>query len=158
MSNFQRFAHGCFCALLLSMSMTSTQVRAEGNALVASTTAKWVDNWNAHDAVALGKLLTQDVDFVLVNGTMLHGRQDFTRVHAEQFSGRYKNSVFQKDGEPDFSFIRPDVVVVHWRWSISGVENPDGSPAQTYHGIFTWVLVKTRGTWEIRAAQNTVGK
>jgi uncharacterized protein (TIGR02246 family) len=158
MSNFQRFAHWCFCVLLLSLPMANTQALAGENTLAASTTAKWVDNWNAHDAAALGKLLTPDVDFVLVNGTRLRGRQDFTRVHAQQFSGRYKRSVFQQDGEPDVSLLRPDVAVVHWRWSISGVENPDGSPAQTYHGIFTWVLVKTGGTWKIRAAQNTVDK
>jgi uncharacterized protein (TIGR02246 family) len=154
----KKFAHWCLCVLLLSMSMTDAQAHTGSSAFVSAMTDGWINGWNAHDAAALGRLLTDDVDFVLVNGTMLHGRQDFTHVHAEQFSGRYKNSVFQKEGEPDFSFIRPDVAVVHWRWSISGVVNPDGSPAQTYHGIFTWVLVRTGDRWAIRAAQNTVDK
>jgi uncharacterized protein (TIGR02246 family) len=158
MSTLQRFAHSCLCVLLLSMPMSDAQARAGANMIASAATARWIKGWNAHDAAALGRLLTDDVDFVLVNGTMLHGRQDFTRVHAQQFSGRYKNSVFQINGEPDFSLIRPDVAVVHWRWSISGVVNPDGSPAQIYHGIFTWVLVRTGGTWAIRAAQNTVDK
>jgi uncharacterized protein (TIGR02246 family) len=146
------------CVLLLSMPLTGAAADPVTASLVRAATARWVDGWNAHDAEALGRLLTSDVDFVLVNGTLLHGRQDFTRLHAQQFSGRYRNSVFQKDGEPDFSLIRPDVAIVHWRWSISGVDNPDGSPAQTYHGIFTWVLVRGHGAWEIRAAQNTVDR
>ena len=54
--------------------------------------------------------------------------------------------------------LNPDVALIHWRWSISGVDNPDGSPAPVYRGIFTWVLVRTDGNWLIRAAQNTIGQ
>jgi uncharacterized protein (TIGR02246 family) len=158
MSNLRRFAFSCLCFLLLPTYVAHAQADAGGDSIALASTTRWVSAWNAHDAMALGKLLTADVDFVLVNGMLLRGRQDFTHVHAEQFSGRYRNSVFQRDGEPDFSLIRTDVAVVHWRWSITGVENPDGSPAQIYHGIFTWVLVRKDDVWAIRAAQNTVDR
>jgi len=138
--------------------MQGASADGRSDALVSAMTSSWVDGWNAHDAIALGKLLTPDVDFVLVNGTRLHGRQDFTRVHALQFAQRYRDSVFRQDGTTDVSFIRPDVAIVHWRWSISGVSNPDGSPAPVYNGIFTWVLVEANGVWAIRAAQNTVDR
>ena len=46
-----------------------------------------LNNWNANDAVAVGKLLTLDV--VLVNGVMLHGWQDFRRAYAQQFAGHH---------------------------------------------------------------------
>ena len=158
MFKLRRLLLACFCLLLLSDDVTAVAPDTDGRALVTSATTRWVNGWNAHDAAALGNLLTSDVDFVLVNGRLLRGRNEFMQLHAQQFAGRYGKSVFQQDGEPDFSFIRPDVALVHWRWSISGVENPDGSAAQTYHGIFTWVLVRSRGTWSIRAAQNTVDR
>jgi uncharacterized protein (TIGR02246 family) len=127
-------------------------------AAIAETVDAWVAGWNAHDAPALGKLLTLDVDFVLVNGRELHGRDEFTRVHAEQFAGRYDQSAFAKDGEVSASLLKPDVALANWRWTITGVRNPDGTPGPTYHGIFTWVLVADRGRWQVRAAQNTVDK
>ena len=129
-----------------------------GQAAVVETVSAWVTRWNAHDAPALGSLLTPDVDFVLVNGRKLHGREEFTRVHGEQFAGRYDQSLFAENGDVAVSFLKPDVALAHWRWTITGVRNPDGTPAPTYHGIFTWVLVEAHGKWEVRAAQNTVDK
>jgi len=44
---------------------------------------------------------------------------------------------------------------VHVSWGLKGDKDPDGSPRQPREGIFTWVAVKERGNWLIRAAQNT---
>lgn len=156
MTHLRRLALTCLLTLFLFTNAVPPHAGAAAGALATVETSRWIEGWNAHDARALGELLTDDVDFVLVNGTLVRGRQDFTHIHAQQFAGRYRNSVFRNDGMTDESFIRPDVAVVHWRWSISGVSNGDGSPAQTYHGIFTWVLVKNGGIWAIRVAQNTI--
>lgn len=159
MTRLRRFAvTGLSVLLLCCVCMRSAEADQQADARVLATTVRWVEGWNAHDATALGKLLTPDVDFVLVNGKLLRGRQDFTRVHAQQFAGRYRTSVFAQDGAADVSFIRPDVAVVHWRWSISGVNNADGSTAPIYRGIFTWVLVEADGVWAIRVAQNTIDR
>jgi uncharacterized protein (TIGR02246 family) len=129
-----------------------------GDLPVTAAVSAWVQGWNAHDAKSLGRLLTSDVEFVLVNGVELQGRDEFVRVHGEQFGGRYDKSQFSQDGEVAVSFIKPDVALAHWRWIITGVRNPDGTAAPTYKGIFTWVMVASGGTWEVRAAQNTVDK
>jgi uncharacterized protein (TIGR02246 family) len=125
---------------------------------IVETVRAWVAGWNAHDAPALGQLLTPDVNFVLVNGRELHGRDEFTRVHAEQFAGRYDQSTFAKDGEIAVSLLKADVALASWRWTITGVRNTDGTPGPIYHGIFTWVMVLDRGKWQVRAAQNTIDK
>jgi uncharacterized protein (TIGR02246 family) len=156
MTSLSRLAVSGLSILLSCACLRGADADQQTDARVLATTTEWVSDWNAHDATALGKLLTPDVDFVLVNGKLLHGRQEFTSVHAQQFAGRYRTSVFQQNGAADLGFIRPDVAVVHWRWSISGVNNADGSPAKIYQGIFTWVLVEADGAWTIRAAQNTV--
>ena len=158
MFSLRKFALACVSMVLLSTHAAAPRAESATEALVSATVTRWVDGWNAHDVQALGELLTTDVDFVLVSGTLVRGRPDFIRIHAEQFAGRYRNSVFHKDGQADIAFIHPDVAIVHWRWSISGVNNTDGSPAQTYHGIFTWVVVGSDGTWAIRAAQNTIDR
>jgi uncharacterized protein (TIGR02246 family) len=125
---------------------------------IVETVSAWVTGWNAHDASALGRLLTANVDFVLVNGRELHGRDEFTRLHAEQFAGRYAQSSFTEDGHVAISFLKSNVALANWRWTITGVRNSDGQPAPTYRGIFTWVLVEDHGRWEVRAAQNTVDR
>jgi uncharacterized protein (TIGR02246 family) len=129
-----------------------------GRGAIVEAVGAWITGWNAHDAPALGQLLTPDVDFVLVNGRELHGRDEFTRVHAEQFAGRYGQSTFAKDGEIAVSLLKPDVALANWRWEITGVRDPDGKPGPTYHGIFTWVMVAVGGKWQVRAAQNTIDK
>ncbi|WP_109482101.1 SgcJ/EcaC family oxidoreductase [Paraburkholderia sp. C35] len=146
-----------FCLCFLPLAMGWWVVAAEPEDQPAtSTTTRWVKEWNAHDAIALGNLLTPDAEFVLVSGMLLRGREDFTLWHGQLFAGRYGKSVFRQDGPAELTMIRPDIALIHWRWSISGVENPDGNPVAAYRGIFTWVLIKTDGQWLIRAAQNTI--
>src|SRR5688500_7477363 len=49
----------------------------------------WDDNWNRHDPKGMAALLTEDADFVNVNGEWFKGRSAFqalmTRAHAMQF-------------------------------------------------------------------------
>jgi uncharacterized protein (TIGR02246 family) len=129
---------------------------ADPDTAVAALVPAWVKAWNKHDANDLGRLLGADVDFVTVAGVLLNGQEEFRRVHAGQFAGRYDKSIFTADGTPRVTFIRPDVALVHWRWTITEVRNADGTPAPPYRGIFTWVVVAADGTWKIRASQNTI--
>jgi uncharacterized protein (TIGR02246 family) len=141
----------CACVTLPCLAQNGV-----GMAAVSATVNTWVKDWNAHDAKAIGKMLAPDVDFVLVNGRWLKGRSEFVQVHGDQFAGRYAQSEFAVDGTPSITMLKPDVALVQWRWIITRVRNPDGTPAPTYKGVFTWVLTEQSGAWSIRAAQNTV--
>jgi len=52
-------------------------------------------------------------------------------------------------------FLKPDIALVHVDWGITGDKDPDGGPRKPREGVFTWVVIKQSGTWQIRAAQNT---
>jgi uncharacterized protein (TIGR02246 family) len=127
------------------------------NAVVAVVT-RFIDAWNSHDAAALGQIFTGDCDFVGVGGILWHSPAEISRVHAEQFAGRYDQSVFAVVGAPRVAFIKPDVALIHWYWTISGVRGTDAGLLAPYGGIFTWVVVSEGGAWQIRAAQNTITK
>jgi hypothetical protein len=60
--------------LFLFTNAVRLHAGAAAGALATVETSRWIEGWNAHDARALGELLTDDVDFVLVNGTLVHGR------------------------------------------------------------------------------------
>jgi uncharacterized protein (TIGR02246 family) len=148
-----------FSILFAAFGLLWLQVAAAQNVTSpAAVVDAWVKDWNAHDAKAIGEMLTPDVDFVLVDGRWLQGRAQFVQVHGDQFAGRYSQSEFATDGVPHVTLLQPQVALVQWRWIITRVRNPDGTPAPAYRGVFTWVLVQQQGNWAIRAAQNTVAK
>jgi uncharacterized protein (TIGR02246 family) len=147
---------GAGLALALAAVHIPRAAPANSDTEVAALVPAWIKEWNRHDADALGQLLSAGVDFITVTGTLLKGREEFTRLHTGQFAGRYGNSIFEVDGAPGVTFIKPDVALVHWRWTITEVRNADGTPASPYRGIFTWVAVANDGTWKIQASQNTI--
>jgi uncharacterized protein (TIGR02246 family) len=155
-SGFRALAHVFLSCVMGAGLSLPAWAAASSEAAVAATVSVWVKEWNVHDANALGQLLSPNVDFVGVSGALLKGRSEFTRVHAEQFAGRYDKSIFAVDGAPSITFIKPAVPLVHRCWTISDVRNADDKPAAPYHDIFTWIVVASDGMWKIRASQNTI--
>jgi len=137
-SLFGRLVAALVLAIAGAWGPLSAQSASEGSekAVVAVVTG-FIIAWNAHDAKALGQMFTEDCDFVGVGGRLWHSPAEISRVHAEQFAGRYDQSVFAVDGAPSVVFIKPDVALAHWRWTISGVRNTDESLLAPYSGIFT---------------------
>ncbi|MGA7927436.1 MAG: hypothetical protein WCA20_15780 [Candidatus Sulfotelmatobacter sp.] len=43
----------------------------------------FADAWAKHDGRQLAKMMADDVDFVTVGATRLHGRPDFEKYHSE---------------------------------------------------------------------------
>jgi uncharacterized protein (TIGR02246 family) len=52
-------------------------------------------------------------------------------------------------------FLRPDVAVVHVRWTMTGAKTPPGLP-EPRQGIQTLTFTKQQGQWLIAALQNTL--
>src|SRR5215472_4365245 len=50
------------------------------------------DAWAKHDGHELAKIMADDVDFVTVATTYLHGRADFEKFHVRLLGGRFKQS------------------------------------------------------------------
>ncbi len=110
--------------------------------------------WNTHDMNAMANLLVRDADFVTVGGTWLRGRKEFRSHHVVLHETMFKSSSLHVKNT-DIKFVRPDIALAHVLWKIEGDLEPDGTPRKPRTGIFTQVLLKSRGRWRILASQNT---
>jgi len=105
------------------------------------------DAWNAGDARGFGKAFAEDVDYVVINGMYLKGRDAIDAGHQQIFDTIYKGSNLRATIE-DIRFIRPDVAAVRVQ---SHLVYSQGE----MHGRSTWVLSKDDGEWQIVAFHNT---
>jgi len=113
----------------------------------------FADAWAKHDGHELAKIMADDVDFVTVGATWIHGKPDFEKYHTRLLSGRFKESTITPL-QTAVRFLRPDIAVVHWSWTNVGDKNPDGTGRQRRYGMMTMVAEKRNGTWLVVASQN----
>lgn len=139
--------------LFVSASNAIAQSQRDQDA-VSTLPQEFCDAYNNHDGHALAKIMADDVDFVTVATTYLHGRADFETFHTRLLSGRFKDSTITllKTGT---RFLRPDMAVVHWSWKIEGDKNPDGTARQPRYGMMTLVAQRRGGNWLVVVGQNT---
>jgi len=141
------------CFLLASTSHALGQSKADEEA-VGKLPQEFCEAWAKHDGHALAKIMAEDVDFVTVATTYLHGRTDFETFHVRLLSGRFKDSTISVL-KTTTRFLRPDMAVVHWSWRIEGDKNADGTPRQPRYGMMTLVAEKKVGNWQVIVGQNT---
>ena len=143
-----------FLGFLAASTNTKAQTKADEEA-VRKLPQAFCDAWAKHDGHELAKIMADDVDFVTVATTYLHGRADFEKFHGRLLSGRFKESTLTPL-QTTVRFLRPDIAVVHWSWKIEGDKNFDGIRRQEpRYGMMTIVAEKRSGTWLVVAAQNT---
>jgi uncharacterized protein (TIGR02246 family) len=140
--------------LLLLLATTLRAQSKADEAAVGNLPRTFCDAWAKHDGHELAKIMAEDVDFVTVATTYLHGRSDFEKFHARLLSGRFKEAVITPL-QITVRFLRPDIAVVHWSWKIEGDKNPDGTPRQSRYGMMTLVAEKQIGVWLVIVGQNT---
>jgi uncharacterized protein (TIGR02246 family) len=121
---------------------------------VAKLPQEFCDAWAKHDGHALANIMAENVDFVTVATTYLHGKADFETFHVRLLSGRFKESKITVL-KTTTRFLRPDMAVVHWSWQIEGDKNPDGTPRPPRYGMMTLIAEKKNGNWLVIVGQNT---
>jgi uncharacterized protein (TIGR02246 family) len=145
---------GCLVLLLFTTrAALNAQTRVDEEA-VRKLPQSFCDAWAKHDGHELAKIMSDDVDFVTVATTYLHGRADFEKFHTRLLSGRFKDSTITSL-ETTTRFLRPDMAVVHWSWKIEGDKNFDGTPRPPRFGMMTMLAQKRSGNWQVVVAQNT---
>lgn len=113
----------------------------------------WVRCWNTHNMDSMGMMLTEDVDFVSVAGNEDRGKAAAVKHHKRTHSMQFKNSVFSIDSV-NIKYVKPDLAIIHFGWGLKGDLDPDGTPRQPRHGIFTWVTIRDKGQWLLLAVSN----
>src|SRR5579859_6323967 len=139
--------------LLLFAAGANAQSKTDEKA-VRKLPQDFCEAWARHDGHELAKIMAEDVDFVTVATTYLHGRADFEKFHNRLLSGRFKDST-NTPLQTTVRFLRPGMAVVHWSWKIEGDKNPDGTLRQPRYGMMTMVAEKRSGSWLVVVAQNT---
>jgi uncharacterized protein (TIGR02246 family) len=123
--------------LLTFFLATPALVRAQtetDSTIVRKIPQDFCDAWAKHDGHALAKIMADDVDFVTVGATLIHGRSDFETYHTRLLSGRFKDSTITLQ-QVEARFLGSDVAIVHWTWKVAGDKNPDGSPRNPRYGM-----------------------
>jgi uncharacterized protein (TIGR02246 family) len=107
--------------------------------------------WGRHDAGGMVESLTDDAQFVTVNGAWTKTRAEYLdlmqRLHGAQ--GPFRVST-RETPVMQVRFLAPDVAMMHSRFHIHGdVDEPERT------GIGTRVVRKIDGQWRTVAVQNT---
>src|SRR5690242_17381932 len=148
----KHFLWGAF--LLLFAAGANAQSKADEEA-VRKLPQAFCEAWAMHDGHELAKIMADDVDFVTVATTYLHGRTDFEKFHTPLLSWRFKDST-NTPLQTTMRFLRPDMAVVHWSWRIEHDRSMDGSMrSEPRYGMMTMVAEKRNDAWLVVVAQNT---
>ena len=91
--------------------------------------AEYEVSWNGHDTGALGRLFTEDCDYVNIDGVHWKGVRETVQQHKELFQKRLKTAVRKLTGV-EVSFSTPDVALVHATWDVTGSVVPLERPFQ----------------------------
>jgi uncharacterized protein (TIGR02246 family) len=147
------FRYVCLLAILTASCRLFGQTRNDEEA-VRNLPRAFCDAWAKHDAHEMANMVAPDVDFVTVGATWLHGRADFEKYHTRLLSGRFKASSVTLI-KTELKFLRPDIALVHWSWTVEGDKNSDGTPRPRRYGMMLMVAEKRHDNWLVVAAQNT---
>jgi len=139
--------------LLIAGTIARAQNKVEEEQAVRKLPEAFRDAFNKHDAHELAGIMAEDVDFVTVGALWLHGRTNFEKYHTRLLSGRFKETT-TTILQTSVRFLRPDLAVVHWSWTIHGDRSIDGTPRARRFGMMTMVAEKRTGKWQVVVAQN----
>ena len=133
---------------------SATNYENDNESAVRDVLAEYTVSWNRHDMGAVGRLLTENCDYVNIAGVHWKGAQEIVQRHAEQFQNRLKTAVRTLIGA-EVRFSTPDVALVHATWDVTGSSLPTGEAVPVLKEITTMMMVKTDGKWLITAFQDT---
>jgi uncharacterized protein (TIGR02246 family) len=147
-----RSASPAIVLFLAAISAAQAQTKLDEEAVHGLPQA-FAAAFNKHDGHQLAQIMADDIDFVTVGATWLHGKSDFEKYHTRLLDGRFhgtKTDVLQVT----VRFLRPDIAIVHWSWTVTGDKNPDGTSRKRRYGMMTMVAEKRAGSWLVVASQN----
>jgi len=143
----------CAAAWLAISSPVSSEPMSDEAALRQLPIA-FSEAWAKHDGHQLARIMADDVDFVTVGATWLHGSGDFEKYHSRLLTGRFKGSTITPL-DVSVRILPSGIAFVRWSWTIEGDKDPDGTARPQRFGLMTMFAEKRDGAWVVVAAQNT---
>ena len=112
--------------------------------------------WDAHDPEGLSESLTDDAQFITVNGAWTTTREGFrdlmARLHGP--NGPFRAST-RRSPEMHVTFLSPDIAILNTRYWIKCEVMHDALSQEDRESVGTRVVRKIAGLWRIVATQNT---
>ena len=112
------------------------------------------DSWMKHDSKALGRTVSDNVEFVAMDGTKVRGKGDLAKYTAKPAADQITNSS-GTPSEPEVRAKSADEAEVSWKWTVRAQLNPDGSLKPRQSGVTTLNMQKRDGKWVVTSGQNT---
>lgn len=140
-----------FISMFAVMVAGSTMLADEAHQieLLGELNESYVQAFNSHDPVAIGKLFVSDGDYMLVTGDFLEGTEAIVAGHASFFNN---NSKVKLEGKAlKRKFLTPDLVLSHGQWKAMG--GPSGVPNE---GTWTAIQVRVDGKWRYETIRISV--
>jgi uncharacterized protein (TIGR02246 family) len=157
----REYARLCPCLAFLVKSDGPGQRRQSAMSQSDEDAIREIENrfnaaWNAHDPDAIAESLTDDAQFITVNGAWTTSREGFRdlmrRLHGS--TGPFRSSK-RRTPEIQVRFLTPDIAMVHSRFWISGEVMHDELSQADRESVGIRVVRKIHGRWRIVATQNT---
>jgi uncharacterized protein (TIGR02246 family) len=128
---------------------------AAENEAIRRIEARFNDAWNRHDPDGMVESLTDDGQFVTVNGVWMTNRGEFLKLMQKLHGagGPFRTS-HRETLEMHVRMLAPDAAMVHSRFRVSGDVEEDGK-AVAREGVGIRVVRKVDGAWRTAAVQNT---
>ena len=112
--------------------------------------------WDAHDPDSMAESLSDDAQFITVNGAWTTSRAGFrdlmVRLHGP--AGPFRSST-RRSPEMHVTFLAPDIAILHTRFWIDGEVLHDAISQPSRESVGTRVLRKIDDCWRVVATQNT---
>ncbi|MBL1076562.1 SgcJ/EcaC family oxidoreductase [Nocardia sp. 2] len=110
------------------------------------------DAWTRNDADAYAAEFAVDADYVVFDGTRLHGRDAIRDLHAQLFRTLLYGTRLE-GGIESVRFLTDDIALVHATGAVLFAWQ-QGTPKRRLSRN-TWVLRRTPVGWEVQAFHNT---
>jgi len=147
-----RFAPAAIAIWLAAISTVRAQTKLDEES-VNNLPRAFCAAFNNHDGHQLAQIMTDDIDFMTVGATWIHGKSDFEKYHTRLLNGRF-HRIRIEPLQVAVRFLRPDIAIVHWSWTATGDKNPDGTERKRRYGMMTMVAEKLAGSWLVVSSQN----
>jgi len=104
---------------------------------------------------AFGAMSSEDAVFVNIFAMWSNGREEIRKSHKGIHETVFRQSRIAK-AHMQVLFVTPDIAVVRWAWTLTGVLSPDGQPVPDMQGSLMHVVRREEQAFRIVATQNTL--
>lgn len=138
---------------LLSITSSSFALETIDKSEINQIISHFTHAWNECNGQGSADFYAKDADFVNIFGITFSGKDEIESRHVAIHQGFLKESFFEVI-QVKLREAKSDIVIAHVKWKVSNLHIPC-KDMKEMNGIFTHVLSKTEGKWEIIASQNT---